>query len=26
VGSDLRFWGQVGAASLLIERLDVGGA
>jgi len=26
VGSDLRFWGQVGAPSLLVERLDVGGA
>ncbi len=26
VGSDLRFWGHVGAPSLLIERLDVGGA
>jgi PmbA protein len=26
VGSDLRFWGRVGSPSLLIERLDVGGA
>lgn len=25
VGSDLRFWGPVGAPSLLVERLDVGG-
>jgi PmbA protein len=25
VGSDLRFWGEIGAPSLLIERLDVGG-
>jgi PmbA protein len=26
VGKDLRFWGRVGAPSLLIERLDVGGS
>jgi len=26
VGSDLRFWGAVGSPSLLVERLDVGGA